>query len=94
MKGNRGINLLAQVISGRIAEQTRGSDELELGTIRPDAGLLLDRFPVPIPKGSYLVGRRLTEPETLSPLQAGDRVLVAWVNGGTDPVIVDVVVST
>ena len=32
-------------------------------------------------------------PEQLSPLKPGDRVLVAWVNGGIDPVVIDVVVS-
>ncbi len=33
-------------------------------------------------------------PAELAPLVAGDRVLVAWVNDGTDPVVLDVVVST
>lgn len=33
-------------------------------------------------------------PEQLSPLKPGDRVLVAWVNGGIDPVVIDVVVSS
>jgi hypothetical protein len=33
-------------------------------------------------------------PPQLTPLKPGDRVLVAWVNQGTDPVVVDVVVST
>jgi len=32
-------------------------------------------------------------PAQLAPLTPGDRVLVAWVNGGIDPVIIDVVVS-
>lgn len=31
-------------------------------------------------------------PEQLAPLAPGDRVLVAWVNGGIDPVVIDVVV--
>lgn len=33
-------------------------------------------------------------PLQLAPLSPGDRVLVAWVNDGTDPVIIDVVVSS
>jgi len=33
-------------------------------------------------------------PKQLDPLAPGDRVLVAWVNDGTDPVIIDVVVSS
>ncbi|WP_213997064.1 hypothetical protein [Tepidanaerobacter syntrophicus] len=32
-------------------------------------------------------------PPELKALKAGDRVLVAWVNGGVDPVIIDVVVN-
>jgi len=36
----------------------------------------------------------IVRPEQLSPLKPGDRVLVAWVNGGIDPVIIDVVVSS
>jgi len=35
----------------------------------------------------------VVRPEQLSPLKPGDRVLVAWVNGGMDPVVIDVVVS-
>lgn len=35
----------------------------------------------------------VVRPEQLAPLVPGDRVLVAWVNGGIDPVIIDVVVS-
>jgi hypothetical protein len=36
----------------------------------------------------------IVRPEQLSPLKPGDRVLVAWVNGGIDPVVIDVVVSS
>lgn len=32
-------------------------------------------------------------PAALAPLAAGDRVIVAWINGGTDVVVLDVVVS-
>lgn len=33
-------------------------------------------------------------PDQLAPLSPGDRVLVAWVNDGIDPVIIDVVVNS
>ncbi|NSW90206.1 MAG: hypothetical protein HPY74_05925 [Firmicutes bacterium] len=31
-------------------------------------------------------------PDLMKPLKPGDRVLVAWVNDGTDPVVIDIVV--
>ena len=36
----------------------------------------------------------VVRPAQLAPLAPGDRVLVAWVNDGTDPVVIDVVVSS
>lgn len=113
-----GVGKLAQVLSERIGQQTQRPDVLELGVIKSDMSLLLDRFPIPIPWGEYLVCRSLTLPNPmatttltsigdhgshshnvplpsqLSPLKPGDRVLIAWVNDGTDPVIIDVVVSS
>lgn len=35
----------------------------------------------------------VVRPEQIAPLTSGDRVLVAWVNNGMDPVVIDVVVS-
>lgn len=113
-----GMSKLAQVLSERIGEQTKRPDALELGTIQGNMSLLIDRFPIPIPWGEYLVCRSLTLPNPmatttltsigdhgshshnvplpsqLSPLKPGDRVLIAWVNDGTDPVVIDVVVSS
>lgn len=113
-----GMSKLAQVLSERIGEQTQRPDDLELGTIQGNMSLLIDRFPIPIPRGEYLVCRTLTLldpltatkftsvgdhglhkhdvplPPKMSPLKSGDRVLVAWVNDSTDPVIIDVVVSS
>lgn len=86
---NSGASKLAQVIAERIASQTAKPDALELGTIQPDMSLKLDRFAVPIPKGEYMVPRRL-----LTSLEPGARVLVAWVNNGIDPVVIDEVVSS
>jgi len=98
----------------QIARQTSQPDPLELGTIQGDMSLKVDRFPIPIPAGEYMVCRHLTlpdplatteealggdyrhshtvpRPEQLAPLKPGDRVLVAWVNDSTDPVVIDVV---
>lgn len=36
---------------------------------------------------------KIKRPPELAPLKPGDRVLVAWVNNGTDPVVIDVVVK-
>ena len=35
----------------------------------------------------------VVRPQQLAPLEPGDRVLVAWVNDGLDPVVIDVVVT-
>ena len=86
---NSGASKLAQVIAERISTQTARPDALELGTIQPDMSLKMDRFAVPMPKGEYLVCRRL-----LTSLEPGTRVLVAWVNNGIDPVVIDEVVSS
>lgn len=84
---NAGASKLAQVIVERIRQQTQRPDALELGSIQADMSLLIDRFPIPLRKGDYLAADGLT-------LQPGNRVLVAWVNDGTDPVILCRVVST
>lgn len=133
-----GAASLAQVISDRIASQTKRPDILELGVIQGDMSLKLDQFSIPMPKGEYLIAdwlARLSLPsfsiigtETspvddqgvplpgattttaqyelpsqdidkvhIAPkpdIQPGDRVLVAWVNDGTDPVILCRVVSS
>lgn len=86
---NSGTSKLAQVIAERIASQTAKPDVLELGTIQPDMSLKLDRFAVPIPRGEYMVPRRL-----LASLEPDARVLVAWVNNGIDPVVIDEVVNS
>ncbi|MCL6597933.1 MAG: hypothetical protein K6T81_04265 [Alicyclobacillus macrosporangiidus] len=110
MKGNKGVNRLARALDARMQAVSSSPDELELGTIQSDMSLKLDGFGAPIPQGHYLVCRSLTLPDPmavtspggenvprpaqLAPLKPGDRVLVAWVNQGTDPVVIDVVVSS
>jgi len=106
-----------------MTQRLQRPDVLELGIIQSDMSLKLDRFPIPIPKGDYLVCRTLLLPDpltetdggwkdqgfvepfdppaqhwhkvkrppALAPIKPGDRVLVAWVNNGTDPVVIDVV---
>lgn len=84
-----GVSGLAQAIDERIRQRTRRPDSLELGTIQADMSLLVDRFPVPIPAGDYLMASGLA-----GGLQAGDRILVGWANDGTDPVVLCKVVSS
>lgn len=82
---------------------------MELGTIQSDMGLKCDHFGPVIPKGAYDIARSLTLPDPmtttsdgysvarpaqLAPLKSGDRVLVAWINDATIPVVIDVVVSS
>ncbi|WP_199615554.1 hypothetical protein [Paenibacillus alkalitolerans] len=45
------------------------------------------------PAGTDMHSHQVKPPTQLKALEVGDRVLVAWVNGGTDPVIIDVVVT-
>jgi len=81
---SRWANQLAQMLAGQISRQTASPDVLELGTIQGDMSLKVDRFPIPIPAGEYMVCRGVT-------LVAGDRVLIGWTNDGTDPVVINVV---
>lgn len=105
-----GINKLARVLRQQIKSSANIADQLELGRILNDLSLQTDHFPLPIPKGQYLVARQLTHdtnkplttttdgehnvklPDSMYPLRPGDRVLVAWINQGTDPVVIDIVV--
>lgn len=42
--------------------------------------------------GAHL--HEVKRPEKLNPLKQGDRVLVAWINNGSDIVVIDVVVNS
>lgn len=89
MRGSRGTNNLACVLSARIAQMGGTSTVLELGKIQNDRTLLADTFPIPI--DDYLVAKHLTTEG--NKLAAGDRVLIAWINGQTDAVVVEVVTT-
>lgn len=63
MKGNRGINKLANIIEERMNAHAAkaGSPQLELGTITNGLGLKLDSTPdIIIPKTEYMVSEWLT----------------------------------
>lgn len=49
-----GINFLARTLAG-LSTQGPTIEWVELGTVRPDLSIKVDRFPHPIPKGDYLV---------------------------------------
>lgn len=86
MRGNQGINRLARTLAERMGEQSLQPPAYDLGTINADLTLKTDRFPVAIPPDDYLVCSG-----AVSRVVAGARVLVLWVNDGTDPVIIDTV---
>lgn len=80
---------------------------VELGTINKNMSLSVASLGNAIPKGDYMISLHLTHanlkietenkdtitlPQKLRGLQAGDRVIVAWV--GTEPVVADIVVSS
>lgn len=88
MKNNQGYNRLARVLHDRMMAAGSRLPENELGTVKADGTLVTDRFPVPIPADDYLVLSGAVA--RLTPGQE-HRVFVAWVNDGTDPVVVDTI---
>lgn len=103
-----GINRLARAMDSRMKSHAYSPPALELGTIQSDGSLKLDTFSATIPKSDYLILRHCTlpnpmatasdnatvpRPSQLAPPVAGDRVLCAWINGDSDIVVLDVVVS-
>lgn len=85
---NDGYAKLAATLDRRTESVAKPKhDSMELGIIQADGSLLADGFPRPFPMGQYL---RCRAAELLEP---GARVLIAWTNGGTDPVIVDEVIT-
>ncbi len=82
--GNPGANKLARVIQRRISLNVNSQSALplEFGVIQGDGSLLVDTFRYPIPAGDYLRCAACTA-------QAGDRVLVAWVQN--DAVVIDAI---
>jgi len=85
-------NRLARILDERMRQHAAVPDSNELGTIQDDMSLLLDHFAVPIPTDGYRRGRNLRLVRDPDPaLAPGDRVIVCWVNGMSDPIVVDVV---
>lgn len=84
---NDGYARLASSMSGQIKKETTTHDTMELGTLQADGSLKIDRFVRPLPQGQYL---RCRAAELLEP---GKRVLVAWTNGGADPIVIDEVIT-
>ena len=58
--GNPGINMLANVLSGRMKKESESPLVLDFGEIQANGSLLTNTFPVPVPKGDYTVCRHLT----------------------------------
>lgn len=59
---DEGLNKLARVLHGRIADERNAHSDLVLdfGVIKSDYSLLTNTYPIPIPKTDYLVLRQLT----------------------------------
>ncbi len=96
MNNNSGINHLARVLFNRSQNEREAFSTmvLDFGVIQSDFSLLTNTFPHAIPQSDYLITKRLTRPyvigETTEPaLQAGDHVIVAWIQN--DAVVIDVI---
>lgn len=61
MEGNKGANYLARVINAAATNVVNQRTQSPvLGRIQSDMGLLLDDFPIKIPRSDYLVSEHLT----------------------------------
>lgn len=102
--GHPGTSKLASVLSQRMKKENGSPLVLDFGEIQENGSLLINTFPVPIPKGDYTVCRHVgglsfetsggshlhtVEPPVISPK---DRVLVAWVQ--SEAVVIDVIVGS
>lgn len=88
---NVGASRLARILVN-VANEAVGRgrlEHLELGRIEADRSLRPDHLSVAIPPTAYLVSRRV-----YPQLTPGDRVLIGWVNRGSDPIVIDVVVTS
>ena len=95
-----GINRLARAIRNVTGAGEKGEQQLDFGVIQQNGSLLTNSFPVPIPRDEYHVCRSARSfsikvgdnyHTTNSPIQRGDRVLVAWV--GSEAVVIDVIIK-
>lgn len=94
------IEEFGRMVNEQIHNVVRGNKgiTLELGTIGANMSLKVSSLGNAIPKGDYMVSLHLKLdttsglPSQLRGLRKGDRVLVAWV--GTEPVVIDILVSS
>ena len=99
LNSNKGIRDLAKVLDNRMKEHKEGEMLFDFGEIQSDWSLLMNTFPMPIPKSDYSVcrllsGIRLRDGDvsvTIPKLKKGDRVLCVMVEG--EPVVIDVVMQ-
>ncbi|MCM1104892.1 MAG: hypothetical protein NC409_12400 [Clostridium sp.] len=57
---NSGMNQLASVLSKRIRSETDTPPLIDFGEIQENGSLLTNTFPIPIPRGDYMICRQLT----------------------------------
>ena len=86
------IEALGKLMNSQMKRILKGNKDiaLELGSIGPYMALNVSSLGNAIPKGDYMMSLHLKEGARA--LQPGDRVLVAWV--GTEPIVVDIIVSS
>ena len=86
--GNGGAAQFVEAL--RLAVQGKNSPErvADFGTINSDYGLVMDSFPVAIPRGEWSMIRQPTA-GTDAGLKPGDRVMAAWV--GNEAVVIGIV---
>lgn len=89
-KKKSGVNELAKVLTSRMKEESKSPLAIDFGEIATNLSLITNTFPVPIPKEDYSLlqplkreGEMAIDTEYL--VEAGDRVLVAWI--GAEAVI-------
>lgn len=76
-KGNQGAQNLVSAIREIAEGQVPKDRAVDFGKIKQDYSLVLDSFPVPIPRGEWSLTRQLLTGE--DKIQPGDRVIAAWV---------------
>ena len=98
MSGNS-IEDLGKLMNSQMKRISKVNKDIamEFGTISSNMSLSVSSLGNEIPKGDYMMSLHLQGsndglPEQLRGLKPGDRVLVAWV--GTEPVVVDILVSS
>lgn len=83
-EGNNGAVKFVSALRKITAQQIPKERTTDFGELRADYSLVMDSYPVPIPRGEWSVARHLLS--GASPLKPGDRVVAAWV--GNEAIVI------